>query len=79
MPYCKECGNKSQFGSSRVSTVAPYSNGPISGVLGSFDDSGSLTGLTRMGANRATTKAAFSHPVAYFDICAHCGNTDIEW
>lgn len=79
MPYCKQCGNKQLFASSRVPNAAPYANGPISGVLGSFDDQGDLINITRVGADRATARSAFSHPVAYFDTCSQCGSTEIEW
>ncbi|HAK74873.1 MAG TPA: hypothetical protein DCP36_17395 [Sporomusaceae bacterium] len=79
MPYCSHCGNSSQFESSKVPSVAPYANGPSSGVIGSFDSTGALIGMTRLGATKAFANAAAIQPEAYFDTCTVCGSTELSW
>lgn len=78
MPYCRHCGNSRRFGSSRVPSPAPYANGPLSGLMADYDGS-TLTGLTRLGADRAAQREAQRSPETYFDLCYQCGGTDIEW
>jgi hypothetical protein len=79
MPYCSNCGNSSRFESSKVPSVAPYANGPSSGVIGSFDSTGALTGMTRLGATKAIANAAAIQPEAYFDTCSVCGSSELTW
>lgn len=42
-------------------------------------DGSTLTGLTRLGADRAAQREAQRSPETYFDLCYQCGGTDIEW
>ncbi len=79
MPYCRSCGNRHMFGASRVPPVSPTANGPASGLIADFDDSGDLVTITRLGADKVTAKAAGGHPSEYFDTCLACGSQDVDW
>jgi hypothetical protein len=79
MPYCRSCGNRRMFAASRVPPASPTANGPSSGLIGDFDDSGDLVTITRLGADKATARAAGGHPAEYFDTCLACGSQDVDW
>jgi len=48
-------------------------------VIGSFDSTGALIGMTRLGATKAFANAAAIQPEAYFDTCTVCGSTELSW
>jgi hypothetical protein len=79
MPYCRACGNRRLFAASRVPPASPTANGLVSGLLGDFGADGGLVTITRLGADKATAKAAGGYPDEYFDICLVCGSQDIDW
>lgn len=78
MPRCLRCGNRKSFVSSKVLPASPYSNGPLSGLIGDFKETG-LEQLTSMGAVKAVVNAASSHPKEYFDTCFYCGSQEVAW
>lgn len=79
MPYCRSCGNRRLFAASSVPPAAPTANGFASGLLGDFDTGGELVTITRLGADKATVRAAGGQPADYFDTCLACGSQDIDW
>jgi hypothetical protein len=79
MPHCKVCGNTRLFGTSKVPPAAPTANGPVSGLAADFDQTGHITSITRLGADKSTVRAATAQPRDYFDVCLQCGSQDIEW
>jgi hypothetical protein len=79
MPYCKDCGNSKYFTASQVSPVAPTATGPISGLVGKFDETGELVEMQAMGADEITRDAAAVNPVVYFDTCLECGSNRVSW
>lgn len=79
MPRCKICGNTQSFGSSRVPAVAQSANGPLSGLIGEFEQSDTLARVSSLGADKQTVSAALKRPDDFFDICLHCGSSEIEW
>jgi hypothetical protein len=79
MPRCKICNNTSSFGSSHVPATAQSANGLISGLIGEFGQSNDLTQISSMGADKQTVSAALKHPSEFFDVCLHCGSSEIEW
>lgn len=79
MPYCRSCGNNRLFAASSVPPAAPTANGLASGLLGDFDTGGELVTITRLGADKATARAAGGKPADYFDTCLACGSQDVDW
>ena len=79
MPQCKKCGNRRLFGSSKVPSVVPYTNGPVSGIIGHFHTAGEVETITSMGVDKEITTLAFRRPEDYFDLCLECGSPDLEW
>lgn len=78
MPRCLQCENRKSFVSSKVLPASPYSNGPLSGLIGDFSENG-LEQLTSMGAAKAVVNAATSKPKEYFDTCFYCGSQQVVW
>lgn len=78
MPRCLHCENRKSFVSSKVLPASPYSNGPLSGLIGDFSESG-LEQLTSMGAAKTIVNAASSNPKEYFDTCFYCGSQEVVW
>lgn len=78
MPRCARCGNAKLFGSSKLPPIAPYSNGPLSALVGDFAEN-SVSNITSIGADKEITTLAFKRPEDYFDTCMKCGSQDLEW
>lgn len=79
MPKCLNCGNHKEFGVMEIPSVAPTANGPISGLMGHFNDGGELENLESMGASLNQAQDAFEHPDRFFDVCLVCGSKEIAW
>ena len=79
MPRCKLCGNTHSFGSSKIEPAAQYANGPLSGIMGDFNDQNEIIQLSSLGVAKAAIAAASDRPQDYFDLCLQCGSQEIEW
>ncbi len=79
MPFCKKCHNTRLFGSSKVPPVSASANGLVSGLLADFTSDGRITSITRLGADKSTTRSAQKDPDKYFDICLVCGHQEVDW
>lgn len=79
MPSCKRCGNQRLFGASKVQSVVPYTNGPVSGLIGHFHATGDVETITSMGVDKEITTLAFRRPEDYFDLCLVCGSSELQW
>ncbi len=79
MPYCKVCGNRRTFGSSRVPPASPFANGPSSGIVADFNSDDKISMVSSMGVDKNTLNAATRDPEEYFDTCLYCGNQNLEW
>jgi hypothetical protein len=79
MPKCKICGNTHSFASSKIMPAAPLANGPVSGMIGDFDQESHIISISSAGANKADINAASRWPQGYFDTCLQCGSREIEW
>lgn len=78
MPQCLRCGNKYSFGSSMLPYTAPWVNGPRSALVANFSNEG-ISNMENYGTNYDDAQNAWEHPEKYFDICNHCGSTNILW
>lgn len=79
MPYCRDCGNSKFFVASDISPAAPTANGLISGLVGTFDETGDLVQMEALGADERIRDAAAINPLVYFDTCMECGSMRITW
>lgn len=79
MPKCLRCGNHNDFGVMEIPSTAPTANGPVSGLMGHFSNSGELENMESMGASVDEVQDAFEHPERYFDVCLACGSEEVVW
>ncbi|SHK48215.1 hypothetical protein [Desulforamulus aeronauticus] len=79
MPYCIACGNDSSLACSKFSPSADTANATPYGLLGNFDEQGTLVTMECQGASLDDAQAAFEEPDQYFDTCSICGSQKIRW
>jgi len=79
MPYCRNCPNNRYFGSSKIPSVAPTANGPLSGICADFAAGEAMLSITYQGNDKKALKMAINTPRDYFDICLKCGGENIDW
>lgn len=79
MPKCQFCGNIKSFGASKIPPSATCANGPISGIIGEFNQEKELIFMHSSGATKAIINAVSQNPKEFFDVCVRCGETSIAW
>jgi hypothetical protein len=79
MPKCQVCGNCKSFGASKIPPSAKFANGPVSDMVGQFDQQKELIHIISSGVDKAIITAASRHPQEFFDLCVHCGHESVVW
>lgn len=79
MPKCKNCGNSYSFGSSAAPPAAPTANGPLSGIIGQFDQQSQMVSMNSWGVSKNMRWQAVANPQQFFDTCTKCGGQMIDW
>ena len=75
MPQCLSCGNNEVFESTSVQGVL-Y---PAMGLVGHFDQDGTIKNMENRGASPETFTSAWKQPDIHFDSCPNCGSKNIIW
>jgi hypothetical protein len=79
MPKCQICGNVKCFGASKLPPSAKCANGPISDMLGQFNQQKELMHIVSSGVDKAIINAATRQPQDFFDLCVYCGHESVVW